>query len=44
MLVLLLAGVIHRGTRVPFAPFLALGTLGALLFGTIIEQWMRLIL
>lgn len=44
LLVLLILRVVRRGTRVPFAPFLALGTLGALFFGAAIEQWVRLML
>lgn len=42
--ILLIAGVVRRGTRIPFAPFLALGTLGALFFGATIQAWFRLIL
>lgn len=44
LLILLLLRVVRRGMRIPFAPFLALGTLGALLFGTTIETWVRAML
>ncbi len=44
LLILLLLRVVRRGMRVPFAPFLALGTLGALLFGATIETWFRAML
>lgn len=41
---LLVAGLVRRGSRIPFAPFLALGTLGTLLFGSTIETWVRAML
>lgn len=36
--------IVHRGTRLPFAPFLVGGTLGALVFGRALDHWARLIL
>lgn len=40
---LLLVGIVRRGTRIPFAPLLALGAFAALLFGDRLEEWMHLI-
>ena len=39
-----LLGIVKRGTRIPFAPLLALGTLGVLIFGETLEGWARLLL
>lgn len=38
-IVLFATGLYRRGQRIPFAPFLALGTVGALLWGTQIANW-----
>ncbi len=36
---LYMAGVYRRGIRIPFAPFLAIGTVGAMLWGVEISGW-----
>ncbi len=41
ILVLYLLGMIRKGSRIPFAPFLALGTVGAIVYGQAIEMWVR---
>ncbi len=41
VLVLFLLGMVRRGSRIPFAPLLALGTLGAVLYGPVVEAWIR---
>ncbi len=40
--VLYATGIYTRGMRIPFAPFLALGTVGALIWGTSIAHWFAL--
>lgn len=37
--VLFATGIYRRGMRIPFAPFLALGTVGAMLWGREIADW-----
>lgn len=44
VLVLFLARIVGKGTRIPFAPLLALGTLGAILWGGSLETWFRALL
>lgn len=41
VLVLYLFGAVRKGSRIPFAPFLVLGTVGAMLYGQVIEMWVR---
>lgn len=44
VLVLFAFGTVRKGSRIPFAPFLVLGTLGAMLYGSVIEAWIRRLL
>lgn len=44
MLILFLLGIVRKGSRIPFAPLLALGTLGSMLAGTMMEAWVRAVL
>lgn len=37
--VLFATGIYRRGMRIPFAPFLAIGTVGAMLWGNQIADW-----
>ncbi len=41
VLILFLLGSVRKGSRIPFAPFLVLGTLGAIMYGQAIEIWIR---
>lgn len=41
ILLLYVLGIVRRGSRIPFAPFLALGTLGAVLYGRVVEEWVK---
>lgn len=41
ILVLYLLGMVRKGSRIPFAPFLVLGTLGAMVYGQAMEIWIR---
>ncbi len=41
VLVLYLLGIVRKGSRIPFAPLLALGTLGAMMVGDRMEVWVR---
>lgn len=44
LLVLFLVRIVRKGTRIPFAPLLALGTLGTILWGGSLEMWFRALL
>lgn len=44
VLILYALRIVQKGSRIPFAPLLALGTLGAVLYGQGIEVWIRQLL